>query len=861
MKQEQTQSPSQVPIESLPLSDHEFRALAARSALRWWPSLAAEADQKQLVVIADTYSEIFASAIDLARASVLAGLVEGLPHAMPSEIIRDLVMQRTDGNITTLLRIITRYGEVDIRGQELTADHMHLLRLKTRDPRAKASALIERPLWNQAAPPGWTEMYARLMQIMREAEFSFHAAAFFEAAVLGGKTRWRAVWPELGIEVSGRRPPGSKRARADAPPPSSTPAATQLGDIASWMVSDEAVARREADLLSFSSYAASIAAMITDTRTGTPLTFAINGPWGCGKTSLARLIQENLQATVAEGGGIKHITCWFNAWMHDDAADMAAAFSSAIAQEADQQRGRIKRFFNPVPSELLSEKQRTRRRIWRGGIIMFALAAITAFIVLYPGSGFTLKWQDADPASTFALFAAFATLLLQLMRELAAAAKTVGEFVLNPKAVAQRGSIREVRDQLEELISSATKGRRRFIIFVDDVERCKPPRAVDLLEVVNQLLSHKDVVTIVIADLPAVAAAAEIKYQDLVKIYAANGNRDGVTSRSYGRMYLQKIIQLEFNMPSYPEARIRKFGEAVTRLRHEEAVKVEPGERLQLLLRAINQWGKAFWSDMRNTTVATARSVWRELLLWSSYRYVWIGTAVIAIVAVILIESPLHTWWFWLIILLSINSAYQTQDEIKTKIEAERAARLRAGVDESITAGTQDLGQLSEIAQQLGATESEAERFARERLIRNVTDTDSEVWRVSLAVAMSYAPRMPRHVKRLTNRLRLLLGLAQDCGILTGDITTIAASVGKWAALWERWPEVAHEVLKDPGHMAALEKAAAGRANKPFFDRVTVYAPHYAGDAALKAFCKSAPALAPLIASIVYLEQPNTKGA
>ena len=49
--------------------------------------------------------------------------------------------------------------------------------------------------------------------------------------------------------------------------------------------------------------------------------------------------------------------------------------------------------------------------------------------------------------------------------------------------------------QLRRLIGQALRGKRRLMIFVDNLERCRPPRAVEVCEVVSQLIGHPEVVT------------------------------------------------------------------------------------------------------------------------------------------------------------------------------------------------------------------------------------------------------------------------------------------------------------------------------------------------------------------------------
>ena len=64
--------------------------------------------------------------------------------------------------------------------------------------------------------------------------------------------------------------------------------------------------------------------------TSTPLTIAINGPWGSGKTSLAKMAEARLP--IGSDWDAPHVICWFDAWANDDAPHLGAAFAAAVAK-------------------------------------------------------------------------------------------------------------------------------------------------------------------------------------------------------------------------------------------------------------------------------------------------------------------------------------------------------------------------------------------------------------------------------------------------------------------------------------------------------------------------------------------------
>jgi hypothetical protein len=260
--------------------------------------------------------------------------------------------------------------------------------------------------------------------------------------------------------------------------------------------------------------------------------------------------------------------CWFNAWMHDDAPHLGASFAAEVAKTANRYRPKWRRLLSPLPSIMLSAEEKWRRRIM---VVMVSfLVALT--IVLLPGLGKALR-SDFQPKAdvaqrlqeffgpTRSAVLLFVLVAFALSRKVFAIAQSAARFVDDPKSEAAKGSMQEVNHQLGQLIQQATRVRRqwlfipreprRLIIFVDDLERCRPPRAVEVCEVASQLLGHPGVVTILIADMSVIAASAEIKYAQFEHLRTTAGEGSaGLPYGPYGRLYLQKMVQLQFNVPA-----------------------------------------------------------------------------------------------------------------------------------------------------------------------------------------------------------------------------------------------------------------------------------------------------------------------
>jgi KAP family P-loop domain len=307
------------------------------------------------------------------------------------------------------------------------------------------------------------------------------------------------------------------------------------------------------DAFGFLPYADAFSLLINDTDTATPLTVAISGPWGSGKTSLAQLLEHRLKVEQYWRFGWKRapITCWFNAWMHSDAPHLGAALAASVTRDVSGQRPLFWRLLSPLPSVMLSPERRAWRRVWIG-IVVASLAALAymALLWLFPGlrpapgklGGLSGHWR------LLTLYAA-APALIGLFRRAYKVSDSVGIFIDAPRSAAAQGTLADVRGQLGRIMRQAQRrwlssAQRRIIVFVDDLERCTADKALDICEVVSQLLGHDDVVTVLVADLNLLEAAAQARYRPACTDISVSGEYADI-----GHEYLHKLIQLRFNLP------------------------------------------------------------------------------------------------------------------------------------------------------------------------------------------------------------------------------------------------------------------------------------------------------------------------
>jgi predicted KAP-like P-loop ATPase len=88
-----------------------------------------------------------------------------------------------------------------------------------------------------------------------------------------------------------------------------------------YILNDKAVESTKDDALDFTPYVQALADII---MTGsTPLTIGVFGTWGSGKTSLMKMVKEQVETKGAVAG-------WFDAWKYDKEETLWRAFLVSV---------------------------------------------------------------------------------------------------------------------------------------------------------------------------------------------------------------------------------------------------------------------------------------------------------------------------------------------------------------------------------------------------------------------------------------------------------------------------------------------------------------------------------------------------
>jgi hypothetical protein len=550
------------------------------------------------------------------------------------------------------------------------------------------------------------------------------------------------------------------------------------------MLADAPLADTRQDFFGFTAYADALARLIDSEGTDTPLTLAISGRWGSGKTSLARMVERRLaQSTAQRSGERPIITCWFDAWMHNDAEHLGAAMAGSVARVAGANRPIWRRILEPLPPSMLTVRERWRRRL----TMLLSATTLSVIALLIPGVREALGVGLDEKLLTGGSLIVILLLFVEAIKIVRPALDQAAHFFEDPASEAARGTVQEARNQLGRLIEHATQ-KGSIVVFVDNLERCSPARAIQVCEAANQLLSHKGVVAILIADMEVIEGFAG-------SLYGKLGTRERT-----GREYLEKIVQIEFVLP--PPRR----GDMERLLRGEtpssEGALDEAAVAADLLDETV---GVRFTPAMplRILREEPATIVPTVVILGAVASVVFVPfglsahspdivTVGILFGAIAQIGTQTPFMCYEVITYWRRRQAERARERVKTAIDDLRGRVGQAGLEDAVVAAVKPAD--AEVAKTL--------------VKAYLVDAAEELIGVE-TVILQYPPALPRAAKRMLNHARLLTQIARDRNMFGGEPRLLPGHLGQWIVLRERWPALARVIEREPSRLAEIERQAA----------------------------------------------------
>ena len=367
--------------------------------------------------------------------------------------------------------------------------------------------------------------------------------------------------------------------------------ATPAEGIADTLVSDQPLEFPRQDVLKRGYIYRGLASFLSNENTEPPLTIAIIGDWGQGKSSLMRLLRTEM---------MRHSTSavWFNAWHHQKEQHLFAALLRAVRDQA-------------VPRLLTRSGLRFRWRLFWSRVFrhwMLTSIAVVTFVAWLSNRWHNdIKLPDLNFVTTF-VDLIIDKLGLDLVRK---QILSLTEYYFGP-------AVWFVKDHLfpfvldvvlpyapflcvviiaflfpvrlhgwkfnpDRLLSNVSKGtlrlrgfspqlgfRQRFsdafeevtkalqpgtlLIVIDDLDRCHPEQVVETLEAVNFLVHAGRCYVVMGIAKEQVLSCVGLGFKDIAEEMGNTQGNGKAKRREYARNYLDKLINLEVLIPKLDDS-------------------------------------------------------------------------------------------------------------------------------------------------------------------------------------------------------------------------------------------------------------------------------------------------------------------
>ena len=228
----------------------------------------------------------------------------------------------------------------------------------------------------------------------------------------------------------------------------------------------------------------------------TPMSIALQGDWGTGKTTFLQSMKQDFE--IEKEMEIR--TVYFNTWQYSQFNMENSLYTS---------------FLTNIMSQIVPEDSQSKDLLERARKILKDVWKISK----------SAAWHFMDEQAKKRIGI---TISDQLAEEGIKAERE------------QADAICKLKDNFKEIVADTVKefpkGEGRIVIFVDDLDRLNPERAVEMLEVLKLFMDVENCVYVLAIDYDVVVDGVRQKYGSSM-------------SDEKCRSFFDKIIQLPFSMP------------------------------------------------------------------------------------------------------------------------------------------------------------------------------------------------------------------------------------------------------------------------------------------------------------------------
>lgn len=324
------------------------------------------------------------------------------------------------------------------------------------------------------------------------------------------------------------------------------------------LIRDEPLAPRdghpiapEVDTLNHRSIAERVAELAT--LTDSHLNIALYGPWGSGKSSFYGLMKHEL---AKRGARAIDFDAWANSGPNFQTNFLSCVASQLPKVDADDVTRRLSQSRRTINLPFgLSQKDKNERRRWWDLVLLGVVIVFLVLPILW--AALTLDAMGASwPAHAFSAISDWFSIAISGSILVAG----IGLFAELTKVTVEESTpsyVFQFSQLFREILES--QGSARYVVLVDDLDRCAPEDVIRTLEGLRTFLGHRACTFVVAFDRESIALT--------IKNYLHHNVPTRPDRPYYGTAgeYLDKIFQFQVSLPPQPPHAFRRYAFALVK--------------------------------------------------------------------------------------------------------------------------------------------------------------------------------------------------------------------------------------------------------------------------------------------------------
>ncbi|MCP4994441.1 MAG: hypothetical protein GY934_11740 [Gammaproteobacteria bacterium] len=320
---------------------------------------------------------------------------------------------------------------------------------------------------------------------------------------------------------------------------------TELNDISGGIPLATADTPATEDHLGRTPLVETLADMLAHEDQPLPMTVALLGDWGSGKSSVIEQLKKRLDIIGPLPHNKQFLVAEFDAWEYEQTDNIQAGLAQEVVRGLTRKLNRLDRF-------RLAVKNASTQHGWSFYLTLTGLLATSGLSLLGVLNLQTIKdgMTGLAPITQSVLGTGGITVLLftlvrtwqQTRRFLEhPLAVKLSTYLQLPSYGKHLGLIPVIKNEIKSLCKSRLGDSERLLVVVDNLDRCRPACITETLDAIRLVMNLSQVAVILAID-------DRIAFQAVAEHYRALADDGGRSKEEIARDYLGKIIQLPINL-------------------------------------------------------------------------------------------------------------------------------------------------------------------------------------------------------------------------------------------------------------------------------------------------------------------------